>query len=43
MGNDRLWMWQFAPVNIYTPIDNDMPLHSMKTFVVKIVPNLQNS
>ena len=34
---DRLymWVWQFAPVDIYTPLIATRPPHSMRIFVVK--------
>ena len=39
MGNDRLQVWQFAPVDIYMPIDGDTPPHSMRMFVVNTFAN----
>lgn len=39
MGNDRVWVWQFAPVDNYTPIDSDTPPHSMRIFAVKKFTN----
>ena len=40
MGNDRLWVWQFAPVDFYTLIDSDTPPHSMRIFAFKTFTNL---